>query len=104
MYSPQALWTAAHESLPVTFVVMNNREYNVLKNFMRAQPHYLSAQANRFIAMDLVDPPVDFLALAASMGVPARRVGRAAEIAGAVEAGIASGVPNLIEIPITAGR
>lgn len=104
MYSPQALWTAAHESLPVTFVVMNNREYNVLKNFMRAQPHYLSAQANRFIAMDLVDPPVDFLALAASMGVPARRVGRAAEIAGAVEAGIASGKPNLIEIPITAER
>ncbi len=104
MYSPQALWTAAHESLPVTFVVMNNREYNVLKNFMRAQPHYLSAQANRFIAMDLVDPPVDFLALAASMGVPARRVGQAADIAGAVEAGIASGLPNLVELPIAAGR
>ena len=103
MYSPQALWTAAHERLPVTFVVMNNREYNVLKNFMRAQPHFLSARSNRFIAMDLVDPPVDFLALAASMGVPARRVGSAADIAGAVEAGIASGVPNLIELPITAG-
>ena len=26
MYSPQALWTAAHEDLPVTFVVINNRE------------------------------------------------------------------------------
>ena len=26
LYSPQALWTAAHEALPVTFVVMNNRE------------------------------------------------------------------------------
>ncbi len=35
LYSPQALWTAAHEKLPVTFVVMNNREYNILKNFMR---------------------------------------------------------------------
>jgi len=103
MCSPQALWTAAHESLPVTFVAMNNRKHNVLKNFMRAQPHYLSAQANRFIAMDLADPPVDFLALAASMGVPARRVGAAAEIAGAGAAGIASGVPNLIEIPISAG-
>ena len=102
LYSPQALWTAARERLPVTFVVMNNREYNVLKNFMRGQPHFLSVHANRFIAMDLVDPPIDFLALAASMGVPARRVDRAADIAAAVEEGIASGLPNLIEIPIAA--
>jgi benzoylformate decarboxylase len=26
MYSPQSLWTAAHEKLPVTFVVLNNRD------------------------------------------------------------------------------
>ena len=37
LYSPQSLWTAAHEKLPVTFVVMNNREYNILKNFMKSQ-------------------------------------------------------------------
>ncbi len=102
LYSPQALWTAARERLPVTFVVMNNREYNVLKNFMKAQPHFLSIRTNRFIAMDLEDPPIDFLALATSMGIPSRRVERAQDIAGAVEEGIASGVPNLIEIPIAA--
>jgi benzoylformate decarboxylase len=34
---------------------------------------------------------IDFLALAASMGVPGRRVERAADIAPAIEAGIASG-------------
>ncbi len=103
LYSPQALWTLAHEKLPVTVVVMNNREYNVLKNFMRGQQHYLSAASNRFIAMDLADPAIDYLALAASMGVPARRVERARDIAGAVQAGIASGLPNLIEVPISAG-
>jgi len=102
MYSPQALWTAAYERLPVTFVVMNNREYNILKNFSKSQPHYISPRANRFIAMDITDPPVDFLSLAAAMGVPARRVERAADIAGAVEDGIASNRPNLIEIPISA--
>jgi benzoylformate decarboxylase len=99
LYSPQALWTAAHEQLPVTFVVINNREYNILKKFMRSQPHYASARANRFIAMDIVDPVIDFLALAGSMGVPARRIDRAANIASALEAAIASGVPNLLEIP-----
>src|SRR5262249_2665927 len=54
LYSPQALWTAAHERLPVTFVVINNREYNILKKFVKSQPHYASARANRFIAMDIV--------------------------------------------------
>ena len=103
LYSPQALWTAAYEKLPVTFVIMNNREYNILKNFMKAQPHYLSTRANRYIAMEITDPPIDFMAMAASMGVAARRVERASDIAGAVEEGIASGVPNVIEIPITTG-
>ena len=101
MYSPQALWTAAHEDLPVTFVVINNREYNVLKNFMRSQPHYLSARSGEFIGMDLVSPAVDFLALAHSMGVPSRRVSRADEIHEAVNQGIVSCRPNLVEIEVT---
>ncbi|MCC6707001.1 MAG: thiamine pyrophosphate-binding protein [Gammaproteobacteria bacterium] len=101
MYSPQALWTAAHEDLPVTFVVINNREYNVLKNFMRSQPHYLSARSGEFIGMDLISPAVDFLALAQSMGVPSRRVSRADEIHEAVNQGIVSCRPNLVEIEVT---
>ena len=78
MYSPQALWTAAHEDLPVTFIVINNREYNVLKNFMRAQPHYLSARTGQFIGMDLDTPAIDYPSLARAMGArtaPRRRCG-----------------------------
>jgi benzoylformate decarboxylase len=81
--------------------VINNREYNILKRFMRSQPHYASARANRFIAMDIIDPVVDFVALAESMGVPAQRIDRAADIAPVLEAAIASGVPNLIDISIS---
>jgi benzoylformate decarboxylase len=103
LYAVQALWTAAHEQLPVTVVVMNNREYAILKNFMRSQTHYLSPRANRFLGMDITDPAVDFLAVAAGMGVPARRVECVADIAAAVEAGIASGRPNLIEVPVLPG-
>ncbi|MCJ2073968.1 thiamine pyrophosphate-dependent enzyme [Methylobacterium sp. J-030] len=102
LYSPQALWTAAHEKLPVTFVVINNAEYNILKTFMKGQAHYASVRANRFIAMDLTDPRIDFLALAASMGVPARRVTEAADIAPAIEAGIRSGGANLVEVVVRA--
>jgi benzoylformate decarboxylase len=100
LYSPQAIWTAAHEELPVAFVVINNREYNILKAFMQSQPHYASVKANRFIAMDLVDPAIDFLALANALGIAALRAGRASDIAPAIAAGITSGVPNLIEIPV----
>lgn len=101
MYSPQALWTAAHEKLPVTFIVMNNTEYNVLKNFMRSQADYTSAQTDRFIAMDLVNPAVDYQALGASMGLETRKVIRAGDIGPAVEAALASGKPNVIEIIIS---
>jgi len=100
LYSPQALWTAAHEELPVTFVVMNNREYNILKNFMRSRSGYVAARTNRFIAMDLNHPLIDFQALARSMGVPAIRIDKAADIAPAIEAGLASGKANLVEIII----
>jgi benzoylformate decarboxylase len=100
LYSPQALWTAAHERLPVTFVVMNNREYNVLKNFMRSQVDYVSAQTGKFVAMEIDQPAIDYVALAQSLGVPARRIERATDVAPAVEAGIASGRPNLLDIAI----
>jgi benzoylformate decarboxylase len=100
LYSPQALWTAAHEKLPVTFVVMNNREYNILKNFMRAQPGYRSVQNNQFIGMDINRPQIDYLALAQSMGVAGRRVEKTLDIAAAIEAGIASGLANLVEVVI----
>ncbi len=101
LYSPQALWTAAHEALPITFVVMNNLEYNVLKNFMRSKTAYISARTQRFIAMDIVNPSVDYQALARSMGVATRLICKAADVAPAIEAGISSGKPNLIEIVIS---
>lgn len=103
MYSPQALWTAAHENLPVTFIVMNNFEYNVLKNFMKNQSSYTSVAQGRFIGMDLVNPCIDFQSLAASMGISACRVTEAVDIAAAVKSGIASGKTNLIEVIISAG-
>jgi benzoylformate decarboxylase len=86
----------------VTFVVMNNREYNILKNFLRSHTTTYRAGQNRpFIAMDIDRPAIDFVHLAQSMGLPARRVDRAADIAPAIEAGIASGQANLVEIVIS---
>ena len=100
LYSPQALWTAARERLPVTFVVINNGEYNILKNYVRSHSGEVRTGRNQFIGMEISDPAIDFLALAATHGISARRVERLADIAGAVECGIASGRPNLIDLAI----
>jgi benzoylformate decarboxylase len=101
MYSPQALWTAASRGLPVLFAVVNNREYAILKANLRRR-RGASASTDRFIGMDLDQPPVDFCALAASMGVTAHRIDKAADVGPAAEAAWASGRPALLELPISA--
>ncbi|MGR7304878.1 thiamine pyrophosphate-binding protein [Klebsiella aerogenes] len=100
LYSPQALWTAAHEKLPITFVIMNNREYNILKNFMRSQKDYNAAKTGQFIAMDIINPTIDYQALAKSFGLPSIRIEKSCDIAEAINAGIKSGVANIVEIMI----
>ncbi len=102
MYSPQALWTAVHEDLPVTFIVMNNLEYNILKNFMRSQSHYTSTKTGKFIAMDINSPAIDFLALAQSMGMSGQKITKVGEMEETVRRAIAGNKPNLIEIVISA--
>lgn len=97
LYSPQALWTAARERLPVTFIVMNNHKYGILKGYMADPEH----RSSRFNGLDLINPTIDFAALANAMGLTALRVERAADIAGAVEAAIGSGAPSLIDIPLS---
>jgi benzoylformate decarboxylase len=100
LYSPQAFWSAVHEETPVVFVILNNGEYGILKEFMLNQPQY-NAQKHGFLAMDLCDPIVDFQFLARSMGVPAQKVTSKGEISGTIEAALAAGRPQLIEIPVT---
>jgi benzoylformate decarboxylase len=101
MYSPQALWTAAAEGLPVVFCVVNNRQYLILKNSLRSR-NGPTVETGRFVGMDLADPPVDFLALAQSMGVAATLVEKATDAGDAVRAAMDSGQPHLIELPIAA--
>ena len=99
MYSPQALWTAAREQLPVVFAVVDNGQYKILKDYLRGMGG-VSASTGRFVAMDL-EPAVDFVALARSMGVDATRVDAVADVGDLVRAAIDSGRPHLLHVPIT---
>lgn len=101
MYSPQALWTAAHLELPVLFAVVNNRQYLILKNFLRRMDGD-AVSTGRMVGMDIEQPPVDYVALARSMGVEATLVEKAADVADAARAAYESGRPHLLELPIAA--
>jgi benzoylformate decarboxylase len=99
MYSPQALWSAAHHRTRTIFVVFNNRRYGVLQNVARSLG-YANAKAGRFVGMDVVDPTIDFQALAASMGVPGERADDRGAISAAIERALKREGPSLVEIPI----
>jgi benzoylformate decarboxylase len=100
MYSPQALWTAAAEQLPVVFAVVNNRQYKILKGYLVGRGGPAAATGN-LVGMDLDQPPVDFVALAASMGVAATRVDHTADVGDALAAALAAGRPHVLELPNT---
>ena len=97
MYTLQALWTQAREGLNVTTVLLANRSYAILN----MELHRVGADAGGPLArrlLDLTDPELDFCDLARGMGVPARRVENAEDLATALEAGFAEAGPNLVEV------
>ena len=92
------LFRSAHLKRPITYVIAQNRGYRIIKERM------VSMQgSDTFIGMDIRDPDIDFVRLAQSMGLQARRVDRAADLADALKAGIDSGLPNLIEVRVADG-
>src|ERR1700722_6324944 len=60
MYTIQALWTAAHQRIPVVFVILNNASYRILKQRLAAMR---GGVPNQYVGMDLVDPAIDFVGL-----------------------------------------
>jgi benzoylformate decarboxylase len=99
LYTIQALWTAAHHGIPVTWVIANNRSYRILKLNML---DYLAegAAGREFVEMDITEPALDFSAIAASFGVKGARVERAEDIGDALREAQSSGQPRLLDIVI----
>ncbi len=93
MYNIQALWTAAHLKLPVTYVITNNRSYHILKRRLVDL-----RGTERFIGMDLREPEIDFVGLARSLGVRARRITDPHDIVPALREAVGSAGPGLLEV------
>jgi thiamine pyrophosphate-dependent acetolactate synthase large subunit-like protein len=70
LFTPSALWTAAHHRIPVLTVVVNNRSYYQDEAHQRWVAKSRGRSIERALhGVRLRDPDVDFGALARSMGV-----------------------------------
>lgn len=98
MYSIQSLWTAAHLKLNITYVIINNRSYRIIKERLLAM-----RGTDDFVAMDMDNPAIDFAGVAKSMGMPSQVVTDPAQLADVLKAAMASGGPNLVEVIVSRG-
>ena len=99
MYTLQALWTQARESLNVVNIIFANRDYKILKYERKALCGKESGpQSDPMLSLD--NPPLDWVSLSKGMGVPAVRVDTAEAFVKALQRAIAEPGPCLIEAVI----
>jgi acetolactate synthase-1/2/3 large subunit len=96
MYTNQALWTQARESLNVITVIFNNQIYGILETeYLRLGVNTVGEHAAQLF--NLAEPAIDFVKLAESMGVPGRRAESVAEFEVALLEALERNGPTLIE-------
>ncbi len=94
-YAIQGLWTAAAYDVPVTFLVLRNEEYAILKWFASLEA------VTGAPGLDL--PALDVAAVATGYGVAARSVGTRDELHAALGEAIATEAPSLVEVRVAPG-
>ncbi|MBB4687962.1 benzoylformate decarboxylase [Amycolatopsis jiangsuensis] len=92
MYCVQALWTAAQQHVPVTFVVLDNEQYAAVR--------ILGETAGGRKVPGTALGGIDFTTLAQSMGCSARTVKEAAELRPALAAALAEEGPSLVHVKV----
>jgi benzoylformate decarboxylase/acetolactate synthase-1/2/3 large subunit len=104
LYTPSALWTAAHHRLPLLVVTQNNRTYGKdrLHQTLISQQRNRGSEADVHLGIDIDDPPVDLALLASAQGVegfgPVRTM---SELRPALERALAAvdeGRPALVDV------
>ena len=95
-YGITALWSAVAYKLPVTFLVLRNQEYMILKWFAMFE------NVEGAPGLDL--PGLDVAAVARAYGMSAREVHSREELTAALREDIAvDDGPRLIQVPVASG-
>ena len=88
------------DNISATIVVPNNAQYKILK-ICANQLNLPQAAAGQYEALDIVEPEVDLVALARSLGIDACRISEPDELSDRVAANFRAKRPLLIDVPIT---
>jgi benzoylformate decarboxylase len=94
-YAVTAFWSAVAYEAPVTFLVVRNAEYAILKWFAEVE------QVSGAPGLDL--PALDVASVAEGYGVKSHRVSDRDGVSGALAAALASSAPELVEVPVAPG-
>jgi acetolactate synthase-1/2/3 large subunit len=100
MYSLQAIWTIARERLDVTICIWANRAYAILKGELAGVGAGIGGKKAHSM-LSLSDPPLDWVKLAAGMGVEGARVTSAEAFADVFAAAVRRKGPFLIELDLS---
>ena len=94
-YAVSAFWSAVAYETPVTFLVLRNEEYAILKWFAEVEG------VQGAPGLDL--PALDCAAVAAGYGVTAHRARERDEVRDALAKALSSSAPELVEVPVAPG-
>jgi benzoylformate decarboxylase len=94
-YAIQSLWTAAAYKVPVTYLLLRNDEYSILKWFAMMEDVHGAP------GLDL--PALDCVALAQAYGVPAQRAQEPAQLSHLLAEAIRADGPRLVEARVAPG-
>ena len=79
------------------FVILNNRSYRILKQRVHALRGH-AAQTDIYVGMDLLEPQIDFVGLARSLGIAAERTLTTTDTVDLIGKALATGEPMLIDV------
>ena len=100
MYTCQALWTAAHHEHRRRLRDPQQHAPTASSSSACTRMRGHAAQTDLYVGMELTDPPIDFVALARSMGVAAERAATVAEATDLLATAVAGEAPMLIEVEL----
>ena len=96
MYTPMTLWSMARQKANVTIVLLKNNSYGILKiELARIRKGEANAKMNSLL--ELTDPTLDWVQIAAGHGVSASRAITAEEFYEQYSEAVNSPGPHLIE-------
>src|SRR5882724_13523768 len=99
MYTVQALWTAARYRVDATFVILNNTSYRILKQRLHNM-RGIAEQVDSYVGMELLDPKINFVGLARSLGIKAERAKTVHEATDLLAQSIKGGGATLIDVEL----